>query len=228
MISKGLKELPPHARRILQLNPIREPLGGTTSACAENTTTAKHGAPSNGNYLRVRGEYQSCAGGLDLAPGTTSACAENTQLVHCSSKESRNYLRVRGEYHTDRNPAGETLELPPRARRIHHRNQECCLLGGTTSACAENTPRGRTRRPNGGNYLRVRGEYTPATRTPRHSQELPPRARRIRNHDLVLESCLGTTSACAENTTLVIIINMKVRNYLRVRGEYKRPALTHD
>ena len=161
MISKGLKELPPRARRILQLNPIREPLGGTTSACAENTTTAKHGAPSNGNYLRVRGEYQSCAGGLDLAPGTTSACAENTQLVHCSSKESRNYLRVRGEYTIETRNAACWVELPPRARRIPGEITNRMDRRGTTSACAENTHQQPAPHATHRNYLRVRGEYHP-------------------------------------------------------------------
>ena len=51
-----------------------------------------------------------------------------------------NYLRVRGEYTT----AGITTtggeELPPRARRILTVAVQPFHTGGTTSACAENTP----------------------------------------------------------------------------------------
>ena len=91
-------ELPPRARRIHETREIFESQGGTTSACAENTTTMGSLAHPNGNYLRVRGEYFATAGttGLDreLPPrarripvqlgnqhnwhGTTYACAENT------------------------------------------------------------------------------------------------------------------------------------------------------
>ena len=51
-------ELPPRARR------IHEALGellaaeGTTSACAENTSTCVDARPLVRNYLRVRGEYE--------------------------------------------------------------------------------------------------------------------------------------------------------------------------
>ena len=50
-------ELPPRARRILLICPVRACAGGTTSACAENTESsgAVPGLPRN--YLRVRGEY---------------------------------------------------------------------------------------------------------------------------------------------------------------------------
>ena len=51
-------------------------------------------------------------------------------------------------------------------------------------------------------------------------EELPPRARRIRGVSAEGEVCLGTTSACAENTGAPPISVRAVRNYLRVRGEY--------
>ena len=73
----------------------------------------------SGNYLRVRGEYdsqaKSCVSFWELPPrarrilgqvtgdrgwqGTTSACAENTQVMPVAQIEKWNYLRVRGEYH---------------------------------------------------------------------------------------------------------------------------------
>ena len=51
---------------------------------------------------------------------------------------------------------------------------------GTTSACAENTPRYYEGTVNQRNYLRVRGEYNFTTQAADDPQELPPRARRIR------------------------------------------------
>ena len=56
-------------------------------------------------------------------------------------------------------------------------------------------------------------------------KELPPRARRIRV--IVVLACIfvGTTSACAENTTENTPGSIKNRNYLRVRGEYTTEGL---
>ena len=95
---------------------------------------------------------------------------------------------------------------------------------GTTSACAENTPRTGVRSSNPGNYLRVRGEYFTALMRCRSTSELPPRARRIHLPAIPEGDDLGTTSACAENTPFCLFIRWGVRNYLRVRGEYTPPA----
>ena len=50
-------ELPPRARRILDVFTFAYGVIGTTSACAENTADAEVAAPELWNYLRVRGEY---------------------------------------------------------------------------------------------------------------------------------------------------------------------------
>ena len=50
-------ELPPRARRILNLGGLCRAFTGTTSACAENTWGKNLLMPLAGNYLRVRGEY---------------------------------------------------------------------------------------------------------------------------------------------------------------------------
>ena len=193
-------ELPPRARRIPVEAGHPHPRGGTTSACAENTTA--HGADpvDRRNYLRVRGEYSSTAtmplGKEELPPrarrilsrfgivikvrGTTSACAENTP-------QSSGW--------------GFTCaELPPRARRILSWLKLLFLIIGTTSACAENTRElmGNTR--NRGNYLRVRGEYIWIWIGVILHPELPPRARRILIGGGLSTIVSGTTSACAENT----------------------------
>ncbi len=57
--------------------------------------------------------------------------------------------------------------------------------------------------------------------------ELPPRARRILVADAVVVLVCGTTSACAENTSVMAPKRGAVRNYLRVRGEY-RPTTTNS
>ena len=53
-----------------------------------------------------------------------------------------------------------------------------------------------------GNYLRVRGEYSPKASSTWPQSELPPRARRILFASLFEKFLPGTTSACAENTGL--------------------------
>ena len=52
--------------------------------------------------------------------------------------------------------------------------------------------------------------------------ELPPRARRILTVEGFAELFHGTTSACAENTPILCRFQTTIRNYLRVRGEYRR------
>ena len=71
----------------------------------------------------------------------------------------RNYLRVRGEYVNKAKAFQSWKELPPRARRIHGMWLVAYYVGGTTSACAENTKGHRIK--------------------PFTGEELPPRARRI-------------------------------------------------
>ena len=132
----------------------------------------------------------------------------------------RNYLRVRGEYHRPPREPGYCGELPPRARRIRYSSGIAAAIGGTTSACAENTdpPRQSFHKPR--NYLRVRGEYSLDTQVDAESWELPPRARRILAVNQIAASIAGTTSACAENTVRKTERRPSSWNYLRVRGEY--------
>ena len=70
------------------------------------------------------------------------------------------------------------------------------------------------------NYLRVRGEYLVAPLGGGQNMELPPRARRIHRLAKWLNIPMGTTSACAENTIILVFPHLKRGNYLRVRGEY--------
>ena len=66
----------------------------------------------------------------------------------------------------------------------------------------------------------MRGEYTCETTQIMTYGELPPRARRILCAVNATQSAIGTTSACAENTSGVAANSGWVVNYLRVRGEY--------
>ena len=173
------------------------------------------------NYLRVRGEY-ACGRvavnrSKELPPrarrildepelivdeiGTTSACAENTSPDRSVRRHPRNYLRVRGEYTSSKASFSAFVELPPRARRIQPANEHLIEPMGTTSACAENTAHPLDAARLIGNYLRVRGEYPGGPFGGGQNMELPPRARRIRQFQQLSSLSLGTTSACAENTT---------------------------
>ena len=114
------------------------------------------------------------------------------------------------------------MELPPRARRIPTRPIATQPPPGTTSACAENTVTHRGTAQASGNYLRVRGEYWCDAPRAGTYPELPPRARRIRLSPLPPDPRVGTTSACAENTSKRTTDARIYWNYLRVRGEYEQ------
>ena len=155
-----MEELPPRARRIHghSLQPQR---------MAELPPRAR----------RILGAGASLA----TSHGTTSACAENTTSKVLCTGGSWNYLRVRGEYLAAGIAPFPRKELPPRARRIRLQKGASGLMGGTTSACAENTLSRTTRSTLAWNYLRVRGEYRVLGPRGRLAMELPPRARRIRS-----------------------------------------------
>ena len=127
---------------------------------------------------------------------------------------------MRGEYHTHSTPPSVSVELPPHARRIPHPFDTALRERGTTSACAENTAIMLRHVMQLWNYLRMRGEYIDMDLFRTRVQELPPHARRIRPRRPCCPHPAGTTSACAENTTLLAIRPFKLRNYLRMRGEY--------
>ena len=214
------RELPPRARRIQHHENIGGVNLGTTSACAENTQQWDSKGLEHRNYLRVRGEYiqafRHWCGDEELPPrarrirgapaadhcgeGTTSACAENTAHGSAATFATGNYLRVRGEYPRKYGLMRVMGELPPRARRIHPCVLDSSADGGTTSACAENTPHMGGGVAAGRNYLRVRGEYVTSSGNYCVLLELPPRARRILR-TIKREWC-------------------DFVNYLRVRGEY--------
>ena len=127
---------------------------------------------------------------------------------------------MRGEYSPPCHASSNSLELPPRARRIPLLRSGVASSTGTTSACAENTERKMIERNVTWNYLRVRGEYASHAPRDQNAAELPPRARRIQRAFRTFAQALGTTSACAENTVFPRLAWARSGNYLRVRGEY--------
>ena len=120
---------------------------------------------------------------------------------------------MRGEYAGDPAHALYAMELPPHARRIRGIEQEKRFSGGTTSACAENTPGSVGREACPGNYLRMRGEYCNSELTQASLPELPPHARRILLPIDLGGVKNGTTSACAENTVILGVLDQGDRNY---------------
>ena len=74
----------------------------------------------------------------------------------------------------------------------------------------------------------MRGEYVLSPQKQHHYQELPPRARRILRNLNLLQCVTGTTSACAENTRILVRFVAGMWNYLRVRGEYQTPPADDD
>ena len=134
--------------------------------------------------------------------GTTSAHAENTAYQACYQPRHGNYLRARGEYGNGLFIQAFLKELPPRTRRIPSWFSTSVNKSGTTSAHAENTCTPAFGNPSTWNYLRARGEYSPALCRRLRRLELPPRTRRI--HYMLRKKHIpqGTTSAHAENTPL--------------------------
>ena len=197
-LGNGL-ELPPRTRRIPGAILLIRRDRGTTSAHAENTRHPRRAQRWSRNYLRARGEYARRGTrprkNTELPPrtrrihmldaaeivalGTTSAHAENTFFAPIDAKKTRNYLRARGEYYRLIIKNYNTMELPPRTRRILPALIALCRRLGTTSAHAENTSSMAAALLASRNYLRARGEYLRGGFHCKQPKELPPRTRRI-------------------------------------------------
>ena len=133
------RELPPRTRRIPRATPPHARTTGTTSAYAENTLPISvlsrfiWELPPRTRRIPIANIIRSSEN------RTTSAYAENTFPSMWRRKKHWNYLRVRGEYAQCTTALRQAMELPPRTRRIRHRFITERIIGGTTSAYAENT-----------------------------------------------------------------------------------------
>ena len=150
-------ELPPHARRRVDLVPQWNIGVGITSACAEKSGAASFACMAARNYLRMRGEE-----GVVLAQADTEG----------------NYLRMRGEEWNCGSAFLALRELPPHARRRVVAYLSADGVDGITSACAEKRSLFLAAGVRPRNYLRMRGEECKLLGKSRSSVELPPHARR--------------------------------------------------
>ena len=110
-------------------------------------------------------------------------------------------------------------EIPPRARRRVQLPQRFLALSGNTSACAEKSASAVTPSTFGRKYLRVRGEEVVRYAPCRAVLEIPPRARRRGDAQVLDLAGIGNTSACAEKSGAQRHWEGGDRKYLRVRGE---------
>ena len=170
-------EIPPRARRRVDVEQCKVLRLGNTSACAEKSrpgaTTADH-------------------------IGNTSACAEKSLPAVAVSAHGWKYLRVRGEEGLVAPETRRAKEIPPRARRRVLGDVAPCFNPGNTSACAEKRSLDGLGLVEHGKYLRVRGEEKSRLRKPHGKLEIPPRARRRGPKGDTGSVENGNTSACAE------------------------------
>ena len=139
-----------------------QPVGfGTTSVHAENTVGLVTIMHAGGNYLRARGEYSPSRSRTQLITELPPHARRILGAHRHHHRARGNYLRMRGEYPMPDYSQLPVKELPPHARRIRSGNEYTGSGVGTTSACAENTPQRSGRGVSCGNYLRMRGEYSP-------------------------------------------------------------------
>ncbi|AIU33302.1 Hypothetical protein CulFRC11_1743 [Corynebacterium ramonii] len=130
--------------------------------------------------------------------GTTSAYAEKSYPRLDIARQSGNYLRIRGEKIHCRIVPAFLRELPPHTRRKVEFHGSLQAPQGTTSAYAEKSTHSITTFTWLGNYLRIRGEKSPASHTRAVPRELPPHTRRKVCNPHTHAVLGGTTSAYAE------------------------------
>ena len=159
---------------------------------------------------------------LGMVSGTTPACAGNT--TDCQSRMSfgGGHPRVRGEYWCARLCLTRRLGPPPRARGIRTLHKTARTRLGTTPACAGNTGRSLGLLGSSGDHPRVRGEYFSPSSSHSTWKGPPPRARGIRRVGADDFAGVGTTPACAGNTSSSPCGAARGRDHPRVRGEYTK------
>ena len=194
--------------------------GGITSACAEQTMVSHANHGSARDHLRVCGADASRTNPAssrsgspprvrsrraaylvaDDAAGITSACAEQTLTTRIPSCIRRDHLRVCG---ADRLGLSFHRVHPGSPPRVRSRRSPTCrgpCQTGITSACAEQTVRGRPSVRRRRDHLRVCGADAAPPLMPLSFLGLPPR---VRSRHLGIELPVfipGITSACAEQT----------------------------
>ena len=177
-----------------------------------------------GSPPRVRSRLNSVEG-AETTPGITSACAEQTFLSIGIRRVTGDHLRVCGADLFQRLVSVLYEGSPPRVRSrltlYAADNQQI----GITSACAEQTSRGRGSDRSDRDHLRVCGADLSKSAATVAEEGSPPRVRsRLRGRGRVHGRC-GITSACAEQTTCGRGRWWRRRDHLRVCGADARGLL---
>ena len=229
---------PPRVRsRPPRLNQTCIPVG-ITSACAEQTKSARVPPGPGWDHLRVCGADTVGDGrdavhwgspprvrsrhdwfyGAGARVGITSACAEQTPLIASSRRPSWDHLRVCGADLASNGRTCATLGSPPRVRS---RQSLVSLHGcavGITSACAEQTSPILGKSWLLRDHLRVCGADKALQQVPEVRTGSPPRVRSRPWNRCCPRFRAGITSACAEQTQGRASPCPHPRDHLRVCG----------
>ena len=214
---------------------------GITSACAEQTRSARERFRDGRDHLRVCGadpatcpstsnnegspprvrSRRSEAGAAQRSSGITSACAEQTVTVTAVPTARRDHLRVCGADITSIPSRIMGVGSPPRVRSRHQHGHGRRVPHGITSACAEQTGRGCRRGRGSWDHLRVCGadlQDDQALASFLQGEGSPPRVRSRHHRPRHQRARPGITSACAEQTSYMTGTCLGTRDHLRVCG----------
>ena len=164
--------------------------------------------------------------GKPVGDGITSTYVENTPSERLSQQSHQDHLHIRGEY--IRCGKQETIWLgsPPHTWRIR---QDFLIWSSTariTSTYVENTPGLGFKHRIEKDHLHIRGEYSLIYQRIKQKWGSPPHTWRIRNHDPFGWWPTGITSTYVENTSLITVIFLLIRDHLHIRGEYSVTIVT--
>ena len=233
---------PPRVRSRLLYETFRNYDDGITSACAEQTIVVLSSVSVHQDHLRVCGAdppsrrirrpQRGSPPRVRSRPpprrlhnpmaGITSACAEQTSWARWPCRRTWDHLRVCG---ADIPPVcvwGWLSGSPPRVRSRLPVGHGACVLGGITSACAEQTILRRSGWLGWGDHLRVCGADYFRKLARLTLSGSPPRVRSRHSGYLQHVWFGGITSACAEQTSISRLAGSSIRDHLRVCGADKR------
>ena len=166
---------------------------------------------------RVRGRL-GLRGARGRGAGTTPACAEQTLARINEPSAFRDYPRVCGADQDDGKTAMAMQGLPPRVRGRPERWQNGHGHAGTTPACAGQTQRANSQEILTRDYPRVCGADSATWWPQSWGWGLPPRVRGRLPDKVLVGPVLGTTPACAGQTSLAARPQVNTRDYPRVCG----------
>ena len=150
--------------------------------------------------------------------GITSACAEQTCVMVLDRLSTRDHLRVCG---ADVMAAAVVVAMPGSPPRVRSRLAGGVFLDvecGITSACAEQTTHSKHSHHHRTDHLRVCGADTDLQTETVHGLGSPPRVRSRLPSRASSATHGRITSACAEQTRLMMRYRIDAGDHLRVCG----------